>query len=176
MKVQKNLKIFIVAAFLACIGTVYAFQSGQFNTTLPSVGSGTYAPIQADASGRTLVSTDGAVADPCMAPGIAKSNFSVSVTADTELVALTSGQTIFLCGSSLTLGGTAPTVAFVYGTGTTCGTGQTSLTGAINPTAGLILNLGWGGTVFSTAVSNALCILITGTTPTIRGQITYVKR
>ena len=115
--------------------------------------------------------------DPCQSSGIAKSSVVISATADAELVAFTTGQTVFACGWSLTMGGTAPTYRFVYGTGTTCATGLIPLTGTYAPTVGSYNAMtGGGATIVAAAVSNALCIDVGGTTPDAQGVLTYVKQ
>lgn len=130
------------------------------------------APLVTDTSGRLRIDTT----DPCASPSVTKSNVSVAITANSELVALTSGQTIYVCSYNLVLTGTTPTVQFVYGTGAVCVTGQVALSGAMNPTAGSLLSSGFGGTLFPTAASNALCALVTGTSPVVRGHATIVKQ
>lgn len=101
---------------------------------------------------------------------------SVSVTAGntTEIVALTSAQVVRVC--SVTLGiATTGTVGVVYGTGTNCGTGTTTLVADMNLTAG---NL-WaqtgpaGGSLFRSATANAICVkAVTGD---VKGSLTYAK-
>lgn len=113
-------------------------------------------------------------ADPCQNPGVAKSSVSVGITTatTTQLVALAANKKVYVChfGASL---GASTTVALEYGTGSTCGTGTTVLSGAIAG-AGTI-DLGFGGTVASNAVSNALCALSTGTGG-IQGVLTFVQQ
>ncbi len=114
-------------------------------------------------------------ADPCQNPGVAKS--SVAVTAGGQLVALASGQKVYACQFAATLGGTNPTVTFQYGTGTNCGTGTTNLSGALAPAPnGTELVMGYSGSIFSTAASNALCISLGGTSPTVAGVLTFVQQ
>ncbi len=115
-------------------------------------------------------------ADPCLSPGILKSSVTIAQTASAQLVALVTGQTIYVCQATFTLTGTSPTAKFQYGTGTTCATGPTDLTGAMAPTAGSFLSLGWGGTIFKSAASNALCIVLAGTTPSAQGVLTFVQQ
>lgn len=115
--------------------------------------------------------------DPCQNAGIVKSSVSVTATADAELVALASGQTIYVCGFSFNAAaGTGPGFRLIYGTGATCATGTTGLTGIYLPTVGTTFATPGGGTQFATASANALCIDVSGTTPDIRGYLTYVQR
>ena len=59
---------------------------------------------------------------------------STATSGNTQLVALTTDQTIFVCGYNFIANGTV-NVKFVYGTGASCGTGTTDLTGAYPLTA-----------------------------------------
>lgn len=101
--------------------------------------------------------------------------------ATTELVALTAGQNIYVCGFVVTQLGAAgpPTFKFVRGTGTNCGTGTADLTGVFNgsATAGAITTVAYGsglGAVIVGAAGNALCITSTTTSPQA-GVLTYAK-
>src|SRR3989454_7066012 len=116
--------------------------------------------------------------DPCLNPNVAKSNQAISVAAAgaAQLVALASSQTIYACSAAFTLAGTTPTAIFQYGTGTNCATGTTNLTGTMAPTSGTELAMGWGGTVFKSAASNALCLNLGGTSPSAQGVLTYVQQ
>ncbi len=116
-------------------------------------------------------------ADPCLSPGIAKSSVAINIAAaaTTQLVGFVSGQTIYACNANFTYS-VAGSAQFEYGTGTNCGTGTTTLTGAMVTTANEYLPLGWGGTIFKTAASNALCVVTTGTTPSMQGVLTYVQQ
>src|SRR5437879_5656570 len=71
--------------------------------------------------------------DPCQSNGIAKSSIVLNITSatTTQLVALSAGKQIFVCGFNFTMVGTVQTLAFEYGTGASCGTGTTLLTGAM---------------------------------------------
>jgi hypothetical protein len=114
--------------------------------------------------------------DPCLDPRQAKLSAAISATASAQLVALQSGQVVYVCGFNYTSTGTNPTTKFVYGTGAVCATGQVALTGTYAPTAGSAVMKPWDGTGFQTAAGNALCLVIAGTTPSIQGVVTYVKK
>ncbi len=116
-------------------------------------------------------------ADPCLNPGAAKSSAAMNIgsATTTQLVALQSGQTVYVCNTSFSYS-VAGSAQFEYGTGTNCGTGTTTLTGAIVTTANEFLSIGWGGTVFKAASSNALCVVTTGTSPSMQGVLTYVQQ
>jgi hypothetical protein len=84
--------------------------------------------------------------------------YDASTNGSTELVALSSGRIIYVCGYSILAGGTV-NVKLIYGTSTNCSGGPTAITPAFQLTAqvGLV-----DGSPFArglkTAVSNALCI------------------
>lgn len=100
---------------------------------------------------------------------------SVSASGDTELVALTTNQIVYLCGYDVIAAGTV-NVTLVYGTGSNCATGKTSLTGAYPLVANSGLaraNAGYPQT--KGAVSNAVCITLSGAVQ-VSGMLTYVKQ
>lgn len=141
--------------------------------------------------GRTSTTNNGQAtftlgADPCASSGYAKSSVSVSITSatTTQLVALASGQQVYVCNWNFTINSSATTaaaVAFEYGTGASCGTGTTALTGAMgteNTATGpgiLLVNGPSAGTSFSTPIGNALCVVTTGTAVALHGQVTFVQ-
>lgn len=114
-----------------------------------------------------------AVSKPCAR---ARSSVAVNVSASgsTELVGLTGGQTIYVCGYVLVANGTVD-VKVVYGTGANCVTGSTDLTGAmpwvVNSGVAAALD---DGAWFETAVSNALCLNLSAAVA-VRGHVRYVK-
>jgi hypothetical protein len=92
----------------------------------------------------------------------------------TELVALTASQVIRVCSFTITGVTALTTAAFVYGTGTNCGTGTTSLTGAMQlGVSTSISNTGMNGSLFRTASANALCL--TAVTGNVTGYVSYAK-
>jgi hypothetical protein len=117
--------------------------------------------------------------DPCGSWGVTKQSVVVNIASSTttQLIALSAGQTIFVCGFVVTDVGTTPTFQFEYGTGASCGTGTTTLSGAIAPTSAQPVFYGGGEmTIFATASANALCIVTGGTTTSLAGVLTYVQR
>ena len=83
---------------------------------------------------------------------------TVSTATTTQVVALTSGKSVYVCGFAIN-GGGATTAKLVYGTGTSCGTGTTSLTPAFTLASGTMLSLGGGlGYVTKAPSGNALCV------------------
>jgi len=108
--------------------------------------------------------------------------FNSTTAATTELVALSAGQVIYVCGYSLTIQGVATTPAsikFVYGTGSNCGTGTTNLTGTLTGStvagSAIAVNAGSGlGTVFRTTAGQALC-MTTATVTLKAGHVFYTQ-
>lgn len=90
-----------------------------------------------------------------------------------ELVALTSSETIYVCGWSV-VATTAVAVQFIYGTGTACATGETNLTGAMPLAAngGIVQQSPYAFT--KAAVSNAFCIELSGAVQ-VSGIVNYTK-
>lgn len=84
--------------------------------------------------------------------------YDASTNGSTELKALTSGRSIYVCGYTILSGGTV-NVKLIYGTGTACATGSNNMTPAYQLTAqvGAV-----DGSPFArglkTASANALCI------------------
>lgn len=98
---------------------------------------------------------------------------NVTAAATTEIVSLTAAQVIRVCSMALTMSA-AGTATIVNGTGTNCGTGTASLTGAMNLGTSVPLAMGSGyGSVLRTASGNALCI--SAVTGNVTGFITYAK-
>ena len=115
--------------------------------------------------------------DPCQSSGNAKSSVVVNVTADAQLIALSGSTIIYVCGFSVSLTGTTPTMRLVSGTGTVCATGLTGRTGAYAPLTGSMLTTGGiAGTVLATAAGEALCMDVEGTSPSAQGVLTYVQQ
>jgi hypothetical protein len=100
-------------------------------------------------------------------------NINVSTATTTQIIALVSSQTIYVCNYTIQIQGVATTAGtgkLIYGTGTACATGPVNLTAAYegSTTAGnpTVISVGAGlGTVTRTAASNALCYTSTTTTP-----------
>lgn len=83
-----------------------------------------------------------------------------TVAASTRIVTGIAGKRIYVTNVNLIPVATS-VVTFTYGTGTNCGTGTTSITGAMTFAAGQVLNLGIGnGAVFVLPPGNDLCITI----------------
>jgi hypothetical protein len=84
--------------------------------------------------------------------------YDASTSGSTELVALTSGRTIYVCGYTIMAGGTV-NVKLIYGTGTACATGSNNMTPAYQLTAQAgISDQSPFSRGLKTASANALCI------------------
>lgn len=85
--------------------------------------------------------------------------YDASTSGSTQLVALSSGKTIYVCGYSIGVGATATNVKLIYGTGSACASGTTSLTPAYQLAAnGGVTDRAPFYNGMKTAASNELCI------------------
>lgn len=121
--------------------------------------------------------------DPCQSPAILKTGVVVSTTTDVTLVSGVTGQSIFVCGFSVTLsgGGKSLTAHFESGTQSTtpCDTTAVAMTGEFIPQnatdAATMLNSG-GYTVFKVPSGKDLCIFPNASGPATGGVLTYVRQ
>lgn len=161
-----------------------SFSSGQVNAFLQAtLGASSFPPTST-----TTVSIANTVGsgDPCQNPAVAKSSVSIAISSatTTQLVALSGSTIVYVCGfTASAIAGTNPSLQFEYGTGSSCGTGTTVLTGAmatgvtVSATApGPIFTDPRGATAFKTAAGNALCAVTAGTTPNFQGYLTFVQQ
>ena len=97
---------------------------------------------------------------------------NVSTATTTQLVALSAGRKIYVTEFNF-LAAAADNVTFEYGTGTTCGTGTTILTGAYPAGANGGISAGRGlGPVLVVPAGNALCIVTSAATQ-LSGSVAY---
>ena len=100
---------------------------------------------------------------------------STASSGNTELVALTSGMTVYVCGYMIVGDGDVD-VQIIYGTGTACATGETDLTGAMpiaSSGGGMAESSSfWRG--MKSAASNALCIELSAAVQ-VSGILYYTK-
>lgn len=148
----------------------------QYNSSAPSLTTGQQVAVQCDPNGNLKVVgglPPGTAASNIFAAPIMKEasgNLVLPITCDNftpfadsssgskQLVALSSGKTVYICGYNMVASGTV-SVKLLYGTGTNCGTGSTDMTDAYDLTAqnGIVDHPGeYNG--LKTAVSNALCV------------------
>lgn len=128
------------------IGKTGIDQTTDGTTNLAAIGA------QAGASGATtrLIQCDSTAV------------YDASTSGSTQLVALTSGKTIYVCGYSIMGGGTV-NVKLIYGTGTACATGSANMTPAYQLTAQAgIVDKSPFYSGLKTAASSALCINASG--------------
>jgi hypothetical protein len=113
--------------------------------------------------------------DPCSVAAKASVAVSITTATTTQLVALSTGKKVYVCGFAATFGASS-TLALEYGTGTACATGTTALTGVFTPaTGGTVVTGNGSATVTGGPAGNALCALTTGTGG-IFGLLTYVQQ
>ena len=93
------------------------------------------------------------------------------VSVSTQLVALISGQSVFICGWHVTNTAAAGTFQFTYGTGAACITGPNNITPALNVTSSAPSADHIDYATVSTAMGNALCV--TPSVTTISGLVFY---
>lgn len=104
----------------------------------------------------------------------ASAAINVSTAVNTQLVALSGATKIYVTSYDVVAGGTG-NITFVYGTGTACATGQTSLTGAYNLTAQAGIAKGNGlGPVLVVPAGNALCV-VTSAAVQMSGSVAYTQ-
>lgn len=146
----------------------YCYDTGGTNLDLcPKASAG--AGNSDSTTQRVVIAKDSAVCNP---KDTLQAPISTASSGNVELVALTSGQTIYVCDWTLVATG-AVAVQIIYGTGTACGTGETNMTGAMP----LAANGGWTHNYdgrLKTAEANALCIELSGAVQ-VDGVVTYRK-
>jgi|SRR5882672_6486505 len=99
---------------------------------------------------------------------------NIAASTTTELVALVANKTIFVTSWDVISGGIG-NFTLVYGTGTNCGTGTTSLTGAYPLIAQAGISKGDGlGPVLIVPRGNALCAT-TSTSVQMSGAVSYAQ-
>jgi hypothetical protein len=124
--------------------------------------------------------------DPCQVPSVAKQSavINISSAATTALVTVSGNTKVYVCGFSFTILGlatTGGTAQFESGTGVACASTAAALTGSflgVN-TAGastLIMSPGDSGSLFTAPAANGLCLVTTGTSPSVQGYVTFVQQ
>jgi hypothetical protein len=106
--------------------------------------------------------------------GVQSVKIDTATSGNVELVALTSGQSIYVLHWDVMASGTT-SFQLIYGTGTACATGETDLTGPYPLIAQTGLSVGDGyGALMKSASGNALC-LENSAAVQVNGIVTYVK-
>lgn len=100
--------------------------------------------------------------------------FNDSASGDLQLVALTSGKTIYICGYEMEASGTV-TAQLEYGTGANCATGKTAITDGFDLVAqsGIVSRSPFYNGM-KTAASNALCLNLGGAIK-VAGGVYYTQ-
>jgi hypothetical protein len=124
--------------------------------------------------------------DPCQDVSALKSSVAINAVGvgTTQLVALSGTTTIYVCSFQAAGGaGTNPSFQLEYGTGASCGTGTTALTGAMSTgvtvasgVAGPIFESSPGNNILKTPSGNALCAVVAGTSAVFNGWLSYVQQ
>lgn len=100
---------------------------------------------------------------------------STSGTSATQIIGLVALQKIYICSLNVVgVSGTTPTFSLVYGTGSNCAGGQTTLVTAFGTTAGTLY--AFGNPVAVTPAGQAVCYLNGGTTPVQSFTISFVQQ
>jgi len=166
---------------LANVNTVQVFQVPSLTCPFPSVLYSPPGTPNGTFNLEYVVNPLGAsvAADPCASAGTPKSSVAINAAATAQLVPILNNSAVYVCGYSFTIAGSATATAQLeYGTGATCGTGTTVLTGSfLGGTAPVpITSQAVPGTVAKTPAGNALCLVAGGATPSIQGVLTYVQQ
>lgn len=125
-------------------------------------------------SGSITTSGSETINDPCIDRQTDKNSVVISAAtgSTTQIVGLTSGQRIYVCGGNIDAAG-AGTVQLVTGTGTNCGSGQTNLTGNYSTALSTPIHIEEG---INVPISQAVCAVVTGIAANINGVLIYIKR
>lgn len=148
-------------------GSVIAILKAIYNSSIGSI------PAGAATIGNTnaFQNSSGVVLPPAADSSAA---INVSTATTTQIVALASSKKIYVSSFDVIAGGTG-NITFVYGTGSNCGTGTTSLTGPYNLTAQAGIAKGNGlGAVLVVPASNALCVT-TSAAVQMSGSVSYTQ-
>jgi|SRR5215475_14810364 len=126
-----------------------------------------------------LFLTGPALAQPSVVPTTqATVPISMNTATTTRFVTGAAGQSIYVVHWIIVAGGTATNVTFVTGTGTNCGTGQSSLTGAMTVAAttqaSMIISGSGTGAVLVVPVGQDLCLTNSAAQP-IAGSLAYSR-
>ena len=110
----------------------------------------------------------------CRSEGVSSVAIDVASTGNNELVALTAGQQVHVCGFVLEGGGTVE-AQFITGTGTACATDEANLTGNFPLIIQTVISVpNTGATQFKGATASALCLELSGNVA-VDGVMQYVK-
>jgi hypothetical protein len=149
---------------------------GVYNSAAPTLTNGQTAALQMDPDGSLAVTVRefGQAQDPCGSPAVSKTSVPVNAAAATvQLVALSGTTKVYVCG--LSVANTAGTFQVEYGTGASCGTGTTVMTGLYPSTATAVTINSGGPSALITPAGQALCV-VSGAGGSAQGYLTYVQQ
>lgn len=129
-------------------------------------------------SGTTAVQQISTGLNPCQNPNVTIHSVSAATsgTSASQIIAASGTTQIFICSLSVIGGsGTSPTFGLVYGTGTNCATGQTTLIANFSTTAAAMYSFA-GPPVAVTPASQAVCFKDGGTSPVQEYVMSYVQQ
>jgi hypothetical protein len=164
---------------------------GQSAIVRGEASAGVYQNIATDGSQNLRVSIANQVAagilDPCASSAVVKTSAVINITSatTTQLVAISGTTTIYVCSYAFTVSQvvtTPNTLTFVRGTGASCGTGTTALTGlygdgGVTAAQPITIQSGSGATMFKTTAGAALCATtVIGASGSFQGVISYVQQ
>lgn len=178
----------IASAAAACSATsaqMHDFAGGSFQMGTGNDANGNCASkIDADTSSQLHADLTAAIPpgtnsigavgfDPSLGKATPSSvAINVSTATTTQLVAISGSTKIYVTSYDVIAGGTG-NITFVYGTGASCGTGTTSLTGAYNLTAQVGIAKGNGAAaILVVPAGNALCVTTTAAVQ-MSGSVSY---
>jgi hypothetical protein len=97
---------------------------------------------------------------------------NTATSGNVELVALSAGKKVYVCGFSLDNDTATTGLQFIHGTGTACATDEADFTGVYTVAALTFPNA--SSTIFATGTGEAFCIELSTNTQ-VNGQLTYVQ-
>jgi hypothetical protein len=111
--------------------------------------------------------------DPCASGNLQVAAIAASEAGTTQIIALVATQSIYICGMSLnSVGGTS---TIEYGTGSSCGTGTTTVTGAYAASSTVSI-FPAHMTIIPIPKGNAVCLLAGMSTSNTAGFFTFVQQ
>lgn len=170
----------------ADVGVMALTVRDDYPPTATAGTTGDYQPALTDEAGAQYVRIGGS-GTGATAPWTGYLNcdntakYDTNTNGSTELVALTSNQTIYVCGFQISQSTTTSvSVNLRYGTGSNCATGATAITPSYplqaatstGPIGMVVMTPGFTG--LKTAVSNALCIN-TNAAVSVQALVWYAK-
>jgi hypothetical protein len=97
---------------------------------------------------------------------------NTATSGNVELVALSAGKKVYVCGFSLDNDTATTGLQFIHGTGTACATDEADFTGVYTVAALTFPNS--PATIFATGTGEAFCIELSTNTQ-VNGQLSYVQ-